>query len=672
MSTRNYRWIMRTIPSLVAALSTGAAIAQDAAFPEARQHFHHPAPHATTPAEGDRFITSRSGAPLVLPVDEDSFVFAVFGDRTGGPAIGVRVLQQAVNDVNLIEPDLVMTVGDMIQGYSESPTWLREMEEFHSVMDQLACPWFPVAGNHDVYWRDDAGDEIRPADEHEGLYEMHFGPLWYAFEHRDCYFIVLYTDEGNPETGEMTFRDPAAQRMSPEQFAWLEQTLTRAQDARHVFVFVHHPRWLGKNYGDDWDKVHRALVEAGNVSAVFAGHIHRMRSDPQDGIEYITLATVGGHQGAAAPKGGMLHHYNLVTVREDSIAMVAVPVGEVMDVRAITGTVSTETQRLARSQPEFIAGSLYIDGSAMVRPFSVRLSNPTTRPVAYTLTPTSEDARWLFAPDHTHGTLKPGEVRSLTMLGGHRSDGIDVSTRAPELLVDFEYLGEGIRVPIPTIRAYVPTDFVPDYTFDFPRTEMNTGFTFDGKTALRVESSVASLAQGPLTVECEIAPANLDGTYGLISKTESSEYGLHLKEGAPQFWIHLDGAYVTLEAPASTINAEGFTHIAGVYNGEQVRLYVNGSLQATEEASGTRSTNTLPLYIGAEVNAQGQPEDHFVGRIRNVLITPSARYQGNQARVIRPGTRAAVALPFIFQTAPSGPWVHNNAKLLPHPMLVRD
>ncbi len=49
-------------------------------------------------------LTGRTAALLPLPQESDAFVFAIFGDRTGGPAEGVSVLADAVRDVNLLEP----------------------------------------------------------------------------------------------------------------------------------------------------------------------------------------------------------------------------------------------------------------------------------------------------------------------------------------------------------------------------------------------------------------------------------------------------------------------------------------------------------------------------------------------------------------------------------------
>ena len=89
--------------------------------------------------------------------------------------------------------------------------------------------------------------------------------------------------------------------MSPEQLDFVRRATERLKEKKHVFVFLHHPRWIGGGYaGGNWDETHAILAEAGNVRAVFAGHIHRLRySGVRDGIAYHALATTGG--GDAGP-----------------------------------------------------------------------------------------------------------------------------------------------------------------------------------------------------------------------------------------------------------------------------------------------------------------------------------------------------------------------------------
>ena len=193
--------------------------------------------------------------------------------------------------IDLLDPDLVMTVGDLVNGYNDRAAWEKQAKEYKDTIGALRMPWFPVAGNHDIYFR----GKDRPATEHENDFETTFGPLWYAFEHKRCWFVVLYSDEGDPKTTKRDFTDPACQRISDEQFAWLQSTLAKAKGARHVFVFLHHPRWIQNRYpGADWERVHQALAANGNVTAVFAGHLHRMRFDGiRDGIQYFCVASEG-------------------------------------------------------------------------------------------------------------------------------------------------------------------------------------------------------------------------------------------------------------------------------------------------------------------------------------------------------------------------------------------
>ncbi|XAM01731.1 metallophosphoesterase [Phycisphaeraceae bacterium D3-23] len=570
----------------------------------------------------DRFITNRdSRVQLPLTDEQDAFFFVVFGDRTGGPADGVQVLAQAVADTNLLKPDLVMTVGDMIQGYNNTAGWLAQMREYKGIMEELDCEWFPVAGNHDIYWRGPG----KPEGEHEDNYEEHFGPLWYAFEHKDCWFVILHSDEGGAD-GRFEFGRPESQRMSEEQFGWLTQTLESAADAPHVFIFLHHPRWNGGGYGDDWQRVHALLAEAGNVSAVFAGHVHRMSHDGlRDGIEYVTLATTGGHQPGLVPGAGYLHHFDVVTVRGDDIGLAAIPVGGVMDVRAITQEVQRETVALSRSAPRFEAAPVVSSDGVESGEVAFVYSNPTSRPVDATVYLDTADSRWRIGPDHQHARIDAGGSHTFTFDTARIPAGLDAAYRGLEVVTQADYLGEGIRVPIPERRDSVPVRLrMPT----MERPEHEQVLSLDGDDALLVPSASFDLPDGAMTVECWVKPTELGDRVGLVCKTESSEYGLMVEGGRLNFFLFLGSRYATASCRAELLGLDQWHHVAGVFDGEQMRLYLDGRQVGSQNASGARRTNALPLVIGGDVNNRGDAVSMFVGEIDAVRVSNTARYGG--------------------------------------------
>lgn len=620
--------LLSPIGFAVSVLVTTASIAQDLHIDHHHtRHLHkHGEKHAVSQEPG-RFHTSRqSPVDLPLPSEEDAFFFVVYGDRTGGPAEGVSVLKDAVRDTNLLEPDFVFTVGDLIQGYNQTDAWMEQMFEYKSIMDELLCPWFPVAGNHDVYWRGPDGQ--RPTGEHDANYEMHFGPLWYAFEHKNSVFIALYTDEGDPETGEKTFREPACQKMSDEQFDWLNKMLEESADAEHVFLFLHHPRWLGGQYGDDWGRVHKALVKAGNVSAVFAGHIHRMRFDPKDGIEYVTLATVGGGQSHTVPEAGWIHHYNIVTVREGQIAHAAVPVGRVMDVRQITGELADEAAGLSRVRPGFSDSvSMGMDG-ACDETISVTVANPASHEIEVSITPASGDSRWAAWPDHDHAVIEGGASRAFQFRVRRQGDTLDSTFRPLEFALDMDMLASGHRYAIPPSVTELPLDLeltAPPR----PGVEMVLDLASDGAYAA-VADGLFEVSDGPLTVECWFNANAFNGRTGLVAKTENSDYGLFVTDGKPHFSIHLGGRYRVAEVADAVLATGRWQHIAGVFDGSEVRLYVDGELVDANAATGRRRTNRLPFLIGADVDGRGRPTSFFDGSVDEVRVSTVARYSGSR------------------------------------------
>ena len=67
---------------------------------------------------------------------EENFQFAIVTDRTGGHRPGVFL--DGILKLNLLQPEFVMSVGDLIEGYTTDTTRLNEeWKEFNGFIDSL-------------------------------------------------------------------------------------------------------------------------------------------------------------------------------------------------------------------------------------------------------------------------------------------------------------------------------------------------------------------------------------------------------------------------------------------------------------------------------------------------------------------------------------------------------
>jgi hypothetical protein len=76
----------------------------------------------------------------------------------------------------------------------------------------------------------------------------------------------------------------------------------------------------------------------------------------------------------------------------------------------------------------------------------------------------------------------------------------------------------------------------------------------------------------------------------------------------------------------TTIPLNRWTHVAAVYRSGMARLLVNGAVDARSSAfTGTSPNNLQAIYVGADNNATGDPDDRFVGMMDEVRLVLGPR-----------------------------------------------
>ncbi len=215
---------------------------------------------------------------LKLNNDPDTFHFVVVSDRTGGHR--PRIFSQAVEQINLLQPAFVISVGDLIEGYTKDPARLAaEWKEFQSYACKLQMPFFYVPGNHDV---------SNPVETKE--WGERFGRRYYHFVYRDVLFLAVCADD--PAESDEKGKDQKG-KLSAEQIEYFQKVLKENPSPRWTIVCVHKPLWTQDNLTTNgWLDVEAAL--AGRNYTVFAGHIHRYQKYVRGGMNYYQLATTGG------------------------------------------------------------------------------------------------------------------------------------------------------------------------------------------------------------------------------------------------------------------------------------------------------------------------------------------------------------------------------------------
>ena len=254
-----------------------------------------PGPHSGMPAAP----SYRPGKWVQKQIEDKDclFLFAVIGDPhlsyLGGQDTryikamdaGPAILANCVHDINRHSPsvDFAVELGDVAD--------LGAPVEFamgRAIFDTLACPLYPVLGNHDDFQSD-----------HKAGWKAFAGrdSATYAFNFRGMHFIVIDCTL-DPYAPPYVDCDSTLR-------SWVQQDLAANHD-KPAIVFSHFNMWM-RYWNPMFDttatyaeyrgmpELRHVLEDAGNVVAVINGHVHANRVERHQGIYYIDVgATVVG------------------------------------------------------------------------------------------------------------------------------------------------------------------------------------------------------------------------------------------------------------------------------------------------------------------------------------------------------------------------------------------
>lgn len=152
-----------------------------------------------------------------------------------------------------------------------------------------------------------------------------------------------------------------------------------------------------------------------------------------------------------------------------------------------------------------------------------------------------------------------------------------------------------------------------------------------GSDHLGVAASSDFVFSADYTVEawfyCTALPTNYGEILGNYAFNAADNWGLELSSsGAVQYYPSTGSANL-ISAPAGTVTAGTWNHVAGVRYGSSVMLFVNGvKLGTPATLTGTLGAATLDLYIGGRSNNPGT-SSLYVDEVR--ITKGIARYTNN-------------------------------------------
>lgn len=208
----------------------------------------------------------------------------------------VEGFRQAIGRINELDPDFVITGGDLIadalaQTYSRADSLYNLYEE---VSGEINAPVHNTMGNHEIYGIYERANADPDHPEYgEKMYENRLGPSYYAFDHKGWKFMIINSIED-------TKKGRYIGQVDDVQMEWIRSELEKTDPATPIVISTHIPfimvfaqKHRGSTVANDSSMVVYNSKEVldlfadHNLKLVLQGHQHDLECIMINGIHFI-------------------------------------------------------------------------------------------------------------------------------------------------------------------------------------------------------------------------------------------------------------------------------------------------------------------------------------------------------------------------------------------------
>jgi 3',5'-cyclic AMP phosphodiesterase CpdA len=267
--------------------------------------------------------------PETMPENDAGFSFVYMTDIHLQPeAKAVEGFHMAIDTVNKLNPDFVLTGGDLIMD-ALGQSWDRADQLYKIYKDASAAfkmPVYNTMGNHEIFgiYARSGIDPSHP-EYGESMYEQRIGKRYYSFDHKGWHFMIL---DGIEDTGESSYIGYIDQ----EQMDWIRTDLQGISDSIPIAISTHIPLITAATqleYGSLKPNGKGTVVnntievlelfENHNLKLVLQGHLHLIEDIYAQGIHFITGGAVSARWWSG-PYNGMEEGFMLFHVKDDKFS----------------------------------------------------------------------------------------------------------------------------------------------------------------------------------------------------------------------------------------------------------------------------------------------------------------------------------------------------------------